>query len=499
MTKRVNERIFYTVFCLYMMKLLRLERNIFMKTFIAWGLRISILTYLFLHIFTSFVAQPFLLHTLSIAGIAMIFFTLFTIPLRQFKLPLFILLSAITILLTSDAPWIEGILLGTIQMRNVIGLLIVIPLISWVLQEEPYIEDMMSVFHRFVNTSRKFYFTLVSLTQVLTYFLLFGSITMMYQFVDIVLKNQKGEVWEHYKGTALLRGYGLSTLWVVTVPSFVVAVDTLGASIYISIAQGFGIAIVGTVIAVIFTSFQERKYNVDITPVLQKEINNILKNASDKKVRVRKVIEFFILFFTLFGAIFFIYGVWHVPLMILIPIVIVFWVVSFYIYKRRAYKLKGITKQYVTDGLLKQTYQLSLMVAIGTLIYALNQTSFAVNVVEGLNYMQEHFPWLNPLYLLPFIVMLLGFLGLGPLTVMVLVAGILHSLALPYPPELIVLAITSGSVISILLSPVIMPLIVLSASNGLSLFTNGIKFNWKYCLVFYIVTQLYIQFMIQFW
>src|SRR5699024_4049686 len=118
---------------------------------------------------------------------------------------------------------------------------------------------------------------------------------------------------------------------------------------------------------------------------------------------------------------------------------------------------------------------------------------------DGLNYMQEHLPWLNALYLLPLIVVLLGFIGLGPLTVMVLVAGILHSLALPYPPELIVLAITSGSVISIILSPVIMPLIIISSLNGLSLFTNGIKYNWKFCLVFFIVTQIYIQFMVQFW
>lgn len=470
-----------------------------MKTFIAWGLRLSILLYASLHIITAFFEQAHLLQCLSIAGLAMIFFAVLSIPIQKFKLPLFILLSSSIILLFSDGSFIQGMFLGVRQMRNVIGLLVVIPLISWVLQEEPYIEDIMSVFHRLVNTSRKFYFMLVSLTQVLTYFLLFGSITMMYQFIDIILKHQQGEVWERYKGTALLRGYALSTLWVVTVPSFVVAVDTLEASIYISIAQGFGIAIVGSVIAVVFASSQERKQAIAITPVLQKEINNILQNASNKKVRVRKVMEFFLLFLTLFGAIFFIYAIWHVPLMILIPIVIICWIITFYVYKRRTYKLGTIAKQYVYEGLQKQTYQLNLMISIGTLIYALNQTSFAVNVVGGLNYMQEYFPWLNPLYLLPIIVMLLGFLGLGPLTVMVLMAGILHSLALPYPPELIVLAITSGSVLSILLSPVIMPLIVLSASNGLSLFTNGIKYNWKYCLVFYIITQLYIQSMIQIW
>lgn len=85
---------------------------------------------------------------------------------------------------------------------------------------------------------------------------------------------------------------------------------------------------------------------------------------------------------------------------------------------------------------------------------------------------------------------------MGPLTVMVLVAGILGEMALPYPPELLVLSITSGSAISILLSPFIMPVIVLSAENKLNSFTNGIKFNWKFALVFYLLVQFYIQMMI---
>src|SRR5699024_8632727 len=193
-----------------------------------------------------------------------------------------------------------------------------------------------------------------------------------------------------------------------------------------------------------------------------------------------------------------IYGIWNIPLLIIIPLVIIVWMFFINIYKQRTYKFKMIAQQYLSEGLKNQTSSLVLMLIIGVLIYSLNQTNFAVNVVEGINTLECYVSWLNPLYLLPFIVMILGLLGLGPLTVMVLMAGILNSLALPYPPELIVLAITSGSVISILISPVIMPLIVLSASNGLSLFTNGFKFNWKYSLVFYAVTQLYIQLMILF-
>jgi len=470
-----------------------------MRIFIYYGLRISILFYVFLHILTFFIENTFLLEMLPLFGLAIILFGLLSTPLTKFKLPLFILFISIMILLFSGTQIINGLISGMTEMRNVIGLLVVIPLISSALQEEPYIENLMGVFHDFINTSKKFYFTLVSLTQVLTYFLLFGSITMMYQFVNVVLKNQKGEMWERYKGTALLRGYALSTLWVVTVPSFIVVVDTLNASIYISIAQGFGIALIGTIIGIFFVSSAERRQNLDITSVLQKEINTVLVNAShNKEERKQKVIEFFILFLSLFGTIFIIYGVWEVPLMTLIPIVIIGWTITFYIYKRRIYKFKALTKDYFFNSLKNQTYQVSLMLSIGALIFSLNQTNFAENVVGGLNFLENYISWLNPLYLLPFIVIILGLLGLGPLTVMVLMAGILNSLALPYPPELIVLAITSGSVISILISPVIMPLIVLSASNGLSLFTNGFKFNWKYSLVFYAVTQLYIQLMILF-
>src|SRR5699024_3924095 len=141
---------------------------------------------------------------------------------------------------------------------------------------------------------------------------------------------------------------------------------------------------------------------------------------------------------------------------------------------------------------------LVLMLIIGVLIYSLNQTNFAVNVVEGINTLESYVSWLNPLYLLPFIVIILGMLGLGPLTVMVLVAGILNSLSLPYPPELIVLSITSASVISIFVSRLVLPLVVLSAANGFSSFTNGVKFIWKYGLVFYIVAQIYIQIMVEF-
>lgn len=469
-----------------------------MDKLLQTSLRISIVVYAVLHFTTFFVSINFLEQILGIAGISMFLFTLFYLKVRNFKLPLFILLTGLFVLAYSQTDLRAGLHYGMLQMRGIIGLLIIMPLISYVLREEPYVEDIMALFHRFIHTSKRFYFSIVAFTQIIAYFLLFGSIPMMHQFINIILKDQTSIAWENYKSTALLRGFALSTMWVISIPSFIFAVETLGASLSTTIIQGMIIALFGSMMAVGFAHFQEKKYNEPLTPTLQVEINKALENASPKDVRVKKVIEFVLLFITLFGSVFIIHGLFDIQLMILIPLIILCWVISFYIVKQRANKIPNVLKQYYKNNLTNQAYQLNVMLAVGVLIYALNQTNFSTITVESLSYVQEVFPFINILSLLPFIIIFLGFVGLGPLTVMVLVAGILESMSFPYPPELIVLSVTSGSVISILISPLIMPVIVLSAANNLSLFTNGIKFNWKYAIAFYILVQTYLHIAVYF-
>src|SRR5690625_2285499 len=122
-----------------------------MRIFIYYGLRISILFYVFLHILTFFIENTFLLEMLPLFGLAIILFGLLSTPLTKFKLPLFILFISIMILLFSGTQIINGLISGMTEMRNVIGLLVVIPLISSALQEEPYIENLMGVFHDFIK------------------------------------------------------------------------------------------------------------------------------------------------------------------------------------------------------------------------------------------------------------------------------------------------------------------------------------------------------------
>lgn len=469
-----------------------------MKSLFSILLGTSILFYGLFHFITYFYDNTILIHLLVFFGISFIIFTLLTVNIKKMKMPFSLIIVGIIIFVVSDGNLFEGLYDGILKMRNMIGLLIVVPIISWVLKEEPYIESLISMSNKVLNTSRKFYLGIMSLTQIISFFLLFASIPMMYQFANSILKNEKGEVWENFKGTAILRGFAMTSMWVVSIPSFVFAVEALDASLGLSMLQGLGIATIGTMIAVIFSYFQEKSYKVNLTKELRLEINEVIGKGLQRKRMKQTFIEFIILFLTLFGTIFILSVIIHVELMIIISLVIVGWTISYFILKKRTAKFISEAKEYGSKGITTQAYQLCVMLGAGILITALDQTGFANSVINGINALNNTVPFINILSLLPFIIIILGFLGLGPLTVMVLVGGILQSLHLPYPPEIIVLSITSGSSISVLLSPLIIPIIVLSISNGLSGLKNGIQFNLKYAVVIYIITQIYIQTFVHF-
>lgn len=471
------------------------ERDFFMQNLMSNGLKASIVIYGCLHFLTYFVQNEYLLVLLALSGLLIVILGVVHYSFLKFKIPLTLILVGMIILILTNSSILEGFYGGFLLMRNIIGLLIIIPFIGWVLNTEPYIESMLSFGYKWINTSRKFYLAILSFTQIISFFLLFGAIPMMYDFINKMVGNRHGEALENFKGTALLRSFALSTIWIVTIPSFIYTVETLDASLWKAIVQGFFISFCGILVAVLFSYFQERRYGTDLTDIITKE----MKKVMDSKSPIHgngNVRGFFLLFFTLFGTIVGMYALFSIELLIIIPIAIIIWTITYFLWKGRTGRLVTEAKTYFSKTIVNQSYQLSMMLGAGVMIYSINQTSFAHHVVSSIHFIEKQIPAMNLLYFLPFIVILLGFMGLGPLTVMVLVAGVLNNIALPYPPELMVLAITSGSVISILLSPVIMPVIVLSSSNGMSGFKNGLQFNWLFALCFYIIVQFYIQVML---
>ncbi|MDQ0429801.1 hypothetical protein QOZ98_002629 [Planomicrobium stackebrandtii] len=459
----------------------------------AIGFIFSVSAYALVHFVTYFFESGPLNAMLPILGVLILLSALFLLPLKKIQLQLFLIAAALIVLFFTSNSFMGDIFEGLQQMRSLIGLLLIVPMISWVLKEEPYIEEIMSFAHNLLNKSQKFYFGLMAMTQVISHFLLFGVVPMMYRFIDVFLKEHKDEAWENFKGTAILRGFGLSTLWVISIPSFIFAVEALEATLWKSMALGFAFAFAGTILSVIFSYFQEKKYGVDFTYVLKQEIDKAMKNSRNQGKWNKDVAEFVFLFISLFGTIFFVHEMTGLEFLLTIPLVILGWTMLYFLIKRKPCSFVVETRYYFSTGIAKQAQQFSILIAAGLLIYALNQSNAGGYVIGGMNYLTGIVPVLNVLFLIPFIVIFLGFIGLGPLPVIVLVTGVLEAIPFPYPPELVVLAVTSGSVISIILSPFVMPVIILSSVNGLSGIRNGLQFNLKFAVAFYIMVQLFIQ------
>ncbi|KIL51696.1 hypothetical protein KP77_12080 [Jeotgalibacillus alimentarius] len=462
-----------------------------MKETAKRGYTLFILLYVIMHFIVSLTQADSLSTPLSLFGLAAFATGYFFLPVKQASISLFLLVIAITIHLTSGTSLIESSVSGFTVMSGLIALLLIVPVISWVLEEKPYIESVIHFAQRLLNTSRKFYFGMMMITQVISYFLLFGAIPMVYGMVNNFLSEQRGEAWENYKGTALLRAFALTTMWVVSIPSFIFAVDTLDASFGLSILQGFVISFAGVLLAVGLSYFRERKYGVDLTAGIQEQLAKI---AGDQKPGGNKeVIEFVFLFITLFGSIFLINSLWEASLLLIIPIVIIVWVVLNFIIRKKPYRMVRHGQHYAKTGIPNKAQQFSILLAAGFLIDAINQSGYGEYIVDGLFLVSDAIPFLNFLWVLPFVVIILGFIGLGPLTVIVLVSGILQGVEVPYPPEIVLLGITSGSVISIMISPLILPAIVLSAVNGISIVKNSFLFNYKFAIAFYLMVQVYLQ------
>lgn len=469
-----------------------------MKKIAGIGFTTSLCLYILLHYVSYFYPNDFLLLILSIMGTLLIFFSLFTLQGKTLLLPLFLILLAILVQLFSGADFLSLILEGTRLMRSLIVVLLVVPIVGWILKEEPYIERMMLFFHRILNTSRKFYFGIMIINQIISYFLLFGVIPMMYQFIDEFLKGKKESMWDNYKSTVLLSSFSLTTMWVISIPSFAFAVDHLRAPLGWTILQGFFISLLGIILAVIFLHFKGYKYNLSITMGIKTEIEKIVLNTHVHEKWDRKVIEFFFIFISLFGTILTLHITLDVDLLFIIPPIIFIWTIIYYVLKNKKRSLLVNGKYYFSKDLSSKSQQYILLLSAGILIYSVNNSGLGNYIVQSMFYINNQVPFLNLLFILPFVVIFLGFIGLGPLTVIVLVTGILENVSLPYPPELVVLSITSGSVISALLSPFILPVIVLSASNGISVLKNGFRFNYGYAIAFYLIVQCYMQLMIYF-
>ncbi|MBB6450122.1 hypothetical protein HNR44_002100 [Geomicrobium halophilum] len=466
-----------------------------MKSMCRYGFTVSILFYVLVHIFSFFMGKDWMLHLMSFSGLLALFFALIYLSPRNSPVPYFLTIASLIIgyFTLGNELWPQ-LWEGIREMNSIILLLLIVPMIGWVLREENYIEALIGSAKNLLRTSKRFYAGLMFITQLVAYFLLFGAIPMLFQFVQVLLGDKKDEDWEYFKGTALLRGFGLSTIWVISIPSVVFIIESTGASLGLTMAQGFFISICGVFLSLLFVTIHEKRSGLDYTSGILEELHKKIP-TDHAKYHHSLTREFVLLFITLFGPVLVINYFLDWGLLMIISICVLVWSCFYYIIKKKGHHLRNHGKNYLRTGILHKSQELGIMLSAGLLINVVHASGGGLWVVDTIFTISET-TFIHMFWILPFLVIFLGFIGLGPLTVMVLVGGIFQGASLPYPPELIVLSLTLGSAITVFLSPFILPLIVLSQANGLALWKNGLKFNFGYSVAFYVMVQMYLLIML---
>jgi len=455
------------------------------KKIFRFGLSVTLISYVILHFITYFWEVNYLMYTIAIIGVMLFVLTLLTYKLTMFKLPVFLLSLAFLILIITNNLSIDTLIISFVEMKNIIGLLTIAPVIGWVFSEKPYIEMLIIKYKKIIRTEIRLCFSIVLLMQLLSGFLLFSAIPLMYNFVDKISTNKDDPNWEKFKSTSVLRGFSLSTLWLISSPTFTYSVDSMNASIWYSLLQGVVFLLFGVGLSVVFLNSKVNRNEIDRFHFDRREEES--NHASST------LIELILLFILFFGLIIILYVLTNIELMVIIPISCVIIALFYYGRKEKRGVLMFHFKDYFLHKSISLSYQVCVMMSAGVLVFSLRKTTFENIIIENIEKTQDVLPVINIMSIIPVIMVLLGFMGLGPLTATVLIAGILSNMSISYPPELLVLSITMGNAISILISPLVIPVVLLSGINGMSTIYNGIRLNLKYAICLYMLSQLYLQ------
>ena len=127
-----------------------------MRALAKKGFTFSVLIYAVLHFIHYFHANPSMEALLPVAGFFSLAFAFGVLPLRKLQLQTFLAITAIGVLAATSQDFWQDLAMALVQMKSLIALLLIVPMISWVLREEPYIDEIMSFGNRWLNKARLF-------------------------------------------------------------------------------------------------------------------------------------------------------------------------------------------------------------------------------------------------------------------------------------------------------------------------------------------------------
>ena len=409
------------------------------------------------------------------------------LPKRELVLPMIlIMLSIIIVLITSSSPVIFWAALR--EMRAVIAMVMLITLVAWIIGHRPYVKALMALGQKRITTPSRFFAFVAVLTHLISSFMGVGGIAFVYEmFANEKKASVSKTAWDFTLSTAIMRGFTVTVLWTTVHPAFAYVIAGTNAPLLPTMVKGLGMALIGLVIGVVIYRIQikQKQISVDVEPDLSVQAGEQLNGLVGKFL-------FWVLL--LMASILFMNQCLHIDILLTVPVVIVMITTVYFASNQSLPQYKELWLRFLTVDLGKRKKQLFVILSAGLLVGTLKETGYG-NVL--FNYFLTAVDWLNINVLigLTLVVILMGFCGFPPIPAMVLLSGILGSVQVGYPSDIVAISLLLGVSVTLVVAPVTIPLLIISGLNGRSLTENGFRWNSMFGVLLLIVGLLYVQLM----
>lgn len=409
------------------------------------------------------------------------------LPKRELVLPMILItLSLIIVLITSSSPVVFWVALR--EMRAVIAMVMLITLVGWIIGHRPYVKALMALGQKRITTQSRFFAFVAVLTHLISSFMGVGGIAFVYEMFG----NQKKasvskEAWDFTLSTAIMRGFTVTVLWTIVHPAFAYVIAGTNAPLLPTMVKGLGLAFIGLIIgvAIYLLQIKQKQISLDVTPDLSVQEGEQLDGLVGKFL-------FWVLF--LMASILFMNQWLHIDILLTVPVVIVIVTTIYFVSNQSLLQYKELWLRFLTADLGKRKKQLFVILSAGLLVGTLKQTGYG-NVLFNYFLTAVDLLNINVLIGLTLVVILMGFCGFPPIPAMVLLSGILGSVQVGYPLDIVAISLLLGVSVTLVVAPVTIPLLIISGLNGRSLIENGFRWNIIFGVLLLIVGLLYVQLM----
>jgi hypothetical protein len=206
----------------------------------------------------------------------------------------------------------------------------------------------------------------------------------------------------------------------------------------------------------------------------------------------RQVGEFTVVLLIFLGSVVAIHEWTGIGLLALVPLVgLLLTVVGFFAFGAGA-RLHSELIGYLYKSLPPKSVEISLVLAIGFFTSGVQAAPVTRAVLQGLQEALAGRPGLV-MIVLPLLIIGLGFCGITPTVAVLFVTGALRAGALGVLPVAVVGAISLGQVVGLVITPVALPLFLLSSLARAEPITVGLYWNWRYAIGLFIAAQVVLQ------